>query len=432
MVTREELSNRKKYISVIGLGYVGLPIAVSFARKTKVIAFDINIKKIEQYKNNIDITGEVGNKELEQSNVFFTYNASDLKKASFHIVAVPTPVSIDNTPDLSLIESASNSLGNNLVSGSIVVFESTVYPGVTEEVCIPILEKTSGLKCGIDFFVGYSPERINPGDKINRLENIVKIVSGQNEQVCDIIAEVYELVVEVGVYKASSIKVAEAAKIVENIQRDINIAFMNELSIIFKHMNIDTLEVLKAAETKWNFIKFVPGLVGGHCIGVDPYYLTYKAQQLGYKSQIILSSRQVNDYMGCFIAQSIIKEMIRMKKHIYEIKIGILGLTFKENCSDIRNTKVIDIINELKSYGIEPQICDPYSDKKEAMNYYGINLVELNELKYLDCLVIAVSHTEFYKINIIEHLNVDGLLADIKGIYDKKEIMSMGYSYWRL
>ena len=427
-----ELLNRETSLSLIGLGYVGLPIAVSFARKVKVIGFDVNTEKINQYKNNIDPTGEVGKQELERSNVFFTNNPNDLKNAKFHIVAVPTPVKSDNSPDLSILENASKILGRNLSHGSIVVFESTVYPGVTEEVCVPILEKESGMTCGVDFFVGYSPERINPGDKVHRLENIVKIVSGQNKEVCDTIAKVYELIIEAGVYKASSIKVAEAAKVIENSQRDINIAFMNELSVIFKRMNIDTLEVLKAAGTKWNFLNFVPGLVGGHCIGVDPYYLTYRAQQLGYQPQVILSGRRINDDMGIFVSQSVVKEMIKMQKNINTIKVGILGLTFKENCPDIRNTKVIDIIDELKSYGIEPKICDPHADKDESKKYYNIELSDMSQLNNLDCLIVSVPHSDFYNIDISKYLIKDGLLADIKGIFDLETIKSSGYRYWRL
>jgi len=316
------------------------------------------------------------------------------------------------------------------MKGAVVVFESTVYPGVTEEICIPILEKESGMVCGVDFFVGYSPERINPGDKVHRLENIVKVVSGQTPAVCDAIAEVYEIVVEAGVYKASSIKVAEAAKVIENSQRDINIAFMNELSVIFKRMDIDTLEVLKAAGTKWNFLKFVPGLVGGHCIGVDPYYLTYRAQQLGYQPQVILSGRRINDSMGRFVAESAVKKMITMKKNLNTVKVGVLGLTFKEDCPDIRNTKVIDIIDELKSYGIEPSVCDPHADKAEAKEHYGLDLCDLSQLTGLDCLIVAVPHQEFYQLSVADYLLADGLLVDVKGIFASD--VSASYSYWRL
>lgn len=434
----EKIINKKEKISLIGLGYVGMPIAVAFAKKVSVIGFDLNKKKIDLYNNGIDPTEEVGNEVIKATSVDFTSNESRLKEAKFHIVAVPTPVMRDKTPDLTPIEGASRILGQNLTKGSIVVFESTVYPGVTEDICVPILEFESGLKCGIDFKVGYSPERINPGDKIHKLETIVKIVSGMDEETLNTIAKVYELVVNAGVYKAESIKVAEAAKVIENSQRDINIAFMNELSIIFNKMNIDTIAVLKAAGTKWNFLKFSPGLVGGHCIGVDPYYLTYKAEQLGYHSQIILSGRRINDNMGKYIAENVVKNLIKSSHNIKDSKIAILGFTFKEDCPDTRNSKVIDIVNELKEYDINPLIYDPYANINEA-NDYGITFSEFNDIKDLDALIIAVSHAQFLRMSIsnINKLfkttkNDKKIIIDVKGILNKNEIEHLGYRYWRL
>ncbi|MDF2593467.1 MAG: UDP-N-acetyl-D-galactosamine dehydrogenase, partial [Clostridia bacterium] len=361
----EKIVNREEILSVIGLGYVGLPIAVAFAKWANVIGFDVNKAKIDLYQKGIDPTKEVGNDEITSSTVEFTSNERELKKSKFLIVAVPTPVNADHTPDLTPVETASHIVGRNLTKDSIVVYESTVYPGVTEEICIPILEKESGLKCGLDFKVGYSPERINPGDKNYRLNSIIKVVSGMDEETLDIIAKVYELVVEAGVYRAASIKVAEAAKVIENSQRDINIAFMNELSIIFNKMGIDTMEVLSAARTKWNFLNFSPGLVGGHCIGVDPYYLTYKAEQLGYHSQIILSGRRINDDMGKYVVENLVKKIILADIPIKNVKVAILGFTFKENCQDSRNTKVINIVNEMKEYGMIPIITDPQADAEE-------------------------------------------------------------------
>ena len=354
----EKLVNGEEKLSLVGLGYVGMPIAVAFGRKINVIGYDLNEKKIELYKSGIDPTREVGDDVIKTANVDFTADETRLKEAKFHIVAVPTPVNADHSPDLTPVEGASRTVGRNLTKGSIVVFESTVYPGVTEEICVPIMEKESGLKCGVDFKVGYSPERINPGDKVHRLETIVKIVSGMDEETLDTIAKVYELVVEAGVYRAESIKVAEAAKVIENSQRDINIAFMNELSIIFNKMGIDTKSVLEAAGTKWNFLKFFPGLVGGHCIGVDPYYLTYRAEMMGYHSQIILAGRRINDDMGKYVAENVVKNLIKADIPVKTARVAILGFTFKENCPDTRNTKVIDIVNELREYGIEPVIVD--------------------------------------------------------------------------
>ena len=430
------LISGEEKLALVGLGYVGMPIAVAFAKKIKVIGYDLNEKKIELYKNGIDPTKEVGNDVIKEAKVEFTADALKLREAKFHIVAVPTPVKEDHTPDLTPVESASRILGQNLMKGSIVVFESTVYPGVTEDLCVPILERESGLKCGLDFKIGYSPERINPGDKVHRLETITKIVSGMDEETLDIIAKVYELVVDAGVYKAESIKVAEAAKVIENSQRDINIAFMNELAIIFHKMGIDTRSVLKAAGTKWNFINFLPGLVGGHCIGVDPYYLTYKAEELGYHSQIILSGRRINDDMGKYIAESLIKNMIKADITIRNARVAILGFTFKENCPDTRNTKVIDIITELKEFGIVPFVVDPVADVDEAEMLYGIVINEIKDVQSMDAVVIAVAHDQFKDMKIDQFFSTKQqkkVLLDVKGIMNKKEYDSrMDYLYWRL
>lgn len=435
----EKIINKKEKISLVGLGYVGMPIAVAFAKKVNVIGFDINKKKIELYKAGIDPTKEVGDKEIKRSTVEFTSDEEKLKEAKFHIIAVPTPINTDKTPNLTPVEGASTIVGRNLTKGSIVVYESTVYPGVTEDICIPILEKQSGLKCGVDFKVGYSPERINPGDKVHRLETIVKIVSGMDGESLDIIAKIYELVVDAGVHRAESIKVAEAAKVIENSQRDINIAFMNELSIIFNKMGIDTKVVLKAARTKWNFLNFFPGLVGGHCIGVDPYYLTYKAEQLGYHSQIILSGRRINDDMGKYVVENLIKNLIKADIPVKDAKVAILGFTFKENCPDTRNTRVIDIVNELKEYGITPIISDPKADVEEAKYEYCIEFVALEDIKDMDAVVIAVSHNEFLHLtqedlnNLFKNVpNQNKVLLDIKGILDRREYEASGYRYWRL
>ena len=433
----EKIVNKEEKISLVGLGYVGMPIAVAFARKVNVVGYDLNTAKIDLYKNGIDPTNEVGDEVIKNTTVEFTSDENKLKEAKFHIVAVPTPVNDDHTPDLSPVEGASRILGRNLTKGSIVVFESTVYPGVTEDVCVPILEKESGLKCGVDFKIGYSPERINPGDKVHRLETITKIVSGMDEETLDEIAKVYELVVEAGVHRAESIKVAEAAKVIENSQRDINIAFMNELSIIFNKMGIDTKAVLEAAGTKWNFLKFFPGLVGGHCIGVDPYYLTYKAEQLGYHSQIILSGRRINDDMGKYVAESIVKNMISADLAIRNAKVAILGFTFKENCPDTRNTKIIDIYKELGEYGITPVVVDTTADAAEAERLYGIKFGTMDDIKNMDAVVIAVAHDEFMKLTkedikgFFNPNNSVKVLADIKGILDRKEYEN-DFAYWRL
>ena len=432
----ENIIEKKEKISLVGLGYVGMPIAVAFAKKVEVIGFDLNEKKINLYKSGVDPTNEVGNDAIQATTVDFTADETRLQDARFHIVAVPTPVNDDHTPDLTPVESASEILGRNLTKGSIVVYESTVYPGVTEDVCIPILERESGLKCGVDFKIGYSPERINPGDKIHRLETITKIVSGMDEESLDVIAKVYELVVEAGVHRAESIKVAEAAKVIENSQRDINIAFMNELSIIFNKMGIDTQAVLKAAGTKWNFLPFYPGLVGGHCIGVDPYYLTYKAEMMGYHSQIILSGRRINDDMGKYIAENVVKKLIASDKAVRNAKVAIFGFTFKENCPDTRNTKIIDIVRELKEYGITPVITDPAADADEAKWLYGIDFVDMNTIKDMDAVVLAVAHDCFKKLSMEDIDNFYGeekkIMMDIKGLLDKKAFEAAGYTYWRL
>ncbi len=434
----EQIVKKEEKISLVGLGYVGMPIAVAFAKKVEVVGFDLNRSKIDLYLNGIDPTKEVGDDVIKNTTVEFTADETKLKEAKFHIVAVPTPVNDDHTPDLTPVEGASRILGRNLTKGSIVVFESTVYPGVTEDICIPILEEESGLTCGVDFKVGYSPERINPGDKVHRLETITKIVSGMDQECLDIIAKVYELVVEVGVYRAECIKVAEAAKVIENSQRDINIAFMNELSIIFNKMGIDTQAVLKAAGTKWNFLPFFPGLVGGHCIGVDPYYLTYKAEELGYHSQIILSGRRINDDMCKYVAESLVKNLIKADIPVNHAKVGILGFTFKENCPDTRNTKVIDIYKELQEYGITPIVADPAADVEEAKHLYDIDFVDMDTMKDMDAVIFAVSHNEFMDLteaDIAKMYNTarsTKVLVDIKGILNRKEYETAGYSYWRL
>ena len=435
----EKIVDRQAKIALVGLGYVGMPIAVAFAQKAEVIGFDLNSKKIALYKSGIDPTNEVGNDVIASTSVDFTDDETRLKEASFHIVAVPTPVNPDHTPDLSPVESASRTVGRNLTKGSIVVYESTVYPGVTEDICVPILEKESGLKCGVDFKVGYSPERINPGDKVHRLETIVKIVSGMDEETLDTVAKVYGLVVKAGVHRAQSIKVAEAAKVIENSQRDINIAFMNELSIIFNKMGIDTKSVLEAAGTKWNFLKFYPGLVGGHCIGVDPYYLTYKAEELGYHSQIILSGRRINDDMGKYVAENTVKNLIKADVSIKNAKVAVLGFTFKENCPDTRNTRVIDIVNELEEYGITPIIADPAADAAEAKNLYGIEFTDINEINGCDAVILAVAHNAFANLGqpdfdkmFANSDNSKRVLMDIKGLLDRAEYEKAGYIYWRL
>jgi UDP-N-acetyl-D-glucosamine/UDP-N-acetyl-D-galactosamine dehydrogenase len=435
----DKIVKREEKIAVIGLGYVGMPLAVAFAKKADVIGLDLNKKKIEQYKCGIDPTKEVGDAVIKATSVDFTDDETRIREAKFHIVAVPTPINLDKTPDLTPVESASATVGRNLTKGSIVVYESTVYPGVTEDICIPILEKESGLTCGIDFKVGYSPERINPGDKVHTLENIVKVVSGIDKDSLEEIANVYALVIEAGIHKAPTIKVAEAAKVVENSQRDINIAFMNELAMVFDRMNIDTKDVLEAMNTKWNALKFYPGLVGGHCIGVDPYYFVYEAEKLGYHSQIILSGRKINDGMGEFVSDAIIKQLILANKVVRQAKVVILGITFKENCPDIRNSKVIDIITNLKEYSINPIIVDPWANSEETKAEYGIDLAKLEEIHDADCIVFAVAHDQF-KLLSLEKMNQlfadipmnERVIIDVKSILNKEDILEQGYNYWRL
>lgn len=435
----EKLLKKEENLSLVGLGYVGMPIAVAFAKKgINVIGFDLNKKKIELYKSGIDPTNEVGNEEIKKTTIKFTADEAELRNAKFHIVAVPTPVNLDHTPDLAPVIGASEIVGRNLTRGSIVVYESTVYPGVTEDVCIPILEKQSGLKCGVDFKVGYSPERINPGDKVHRLENIRKIVSGMDEESLEEIKNVYDIVIEVGTYPVSNIKTAEAVKVVENSQRDINIAFVNELAMVFDRMGIDTNEVIDGMNTKWNALGFRPGLVGGHCIGVDPYYFTYEAERLGYHSRIILNGRMVNDQMGEFVADAAIKQMILAGKSPKDAKVVILGLTFKENCPDIRNSKVADIITRLAEYEIVPTVVDPWADKEEAKREYGVTVASLDEIKDADCVIFAVAHNEFKCLSLDEikamfrGSDSEKVLIDVKGIYDIKELKNSGMRFWRL
>jgi UDP-N-acetyl-D-galactosamine dehydrogenase len=437
MALFEEIVAKEKKMAVIGLGYVGLPIAVAFAKKVDVIGFDVSKAKIDAYKRGIDATGDVGNDVLGSSTARFTSDQNELSDVYFFIVAVPTPVQSGNVPDLKYVQSASRTVGSQLKKGSIVVFESTVYPGVTEEICVPILEAESGLICGVDFKVGYSPERINPGDKVHRLENITKIVSGMDADTLHIVASMYELIIEAGVYRAESIKVAEAAKVIENAQRDINIAFMNELSMLFNNMGISTKAVLQAASTKWNFLSFTPGLVGGHCIGIDPYYLTYKAEDTGYHSKIILAGRHINDGMGKYVAQQIIKKLVKLKENINTAKIGFLGLSYKEDSSDIRNTKVTDIIHELEEYGITTIVADPNVDRQQVFDEYGIELVEMDALKGLNVVVVAVPHRQFKQMGVsdFDKLYEDHktkLFIDIKGIFDKNEFEEHRYEYWSL
>ena len=433
------LKNEEK-LSLVGLGYVGMPIAVAFAKKgINVIGYDLNKEKIDLYKSGVDPTREVGNEVIKNTTVEFTADEKKLREAKFHIVAVPTPVNTDHTPDLTPVIGASEILGRNLTKGSIVVYESTVYPGCTEDVCIPILEKQSGLKCGVDFKVGYSPERINPGDKVHRLENIHKIVSGMDEESLEEIKNVYDIVIEVGTYPVSNIRTAEAVKVVENSQRDINIAFMNELAMVFDRMNIDTNEVVDGMNTKWNALGFRPGLVGGHCIGVDPYYFTYEAEKLGYHSQIILNGRIVNDSMGKYIADATIKEMIKVGQAPKKSKVVILGLTFKENCPDTRNSKVDDIIKRLNEYGIQPIVVDPWASERDAMREYGVELTPLHEVKDADCVIVAVAHNEFKALRLddikkLYRVSADSekVLIDVKGIYSVKDLKNSGMDYWRL
>lgn len=436
----EEIKAGREKIALVGLGYVGMPIAVAFAKKVKVVGFDLNKDKIEAYKKGVDATKEVGDEAIKNSTVEFTSDPNMLSTAKFHIVAVPTPINQDKTPDLFPVESASKILGKHLSKGSIVVYESTVYPGVTEDICVPILEKESGLKCGVDFKVGYSPERINPGDKIHRLENIKKIVSGMDAQTLEEVANVYELVIEAGVHRASSIKVAEAAKVVENSQRDINIAFINELAMAFDKMGIDTNEVIDAMNTKWNALGFRPGLVGGHCIGVDPYYFVYEAERLGYHSRIISAGRQINDDMPAFVGEQIVKQLVLAGKKVRDAKIVFFGATFKENCPDVRNSKIMEILKHLEQYEIKPLLVDSWADPNEVYRSYGYKTVSEEEAFNADALVLSVAHEE-YKNRLLKEWDSffksdlpksERVIIDIKGILNNDIVTSEGYKYWRL
>lgn len=439
MTILEKLLARKTKLALVGLGYVGMPIAVEFSKKVDVIGFDINERKIQQYREGFDPTNEVGSDAIRACSVDFTSDMARLSEASFIIVAVPTPVNQDKTPDLSPVEGASRIVGEHLTKGSIVVYESTVYPGVTEDVCVPILEEKSGLKCGVDFKVGYSPERINPGDRVHTLRTITKVVSGMDEESLSEIKKVYELVVDAGTYPVANIRTAEAVKVVENSQRDINIAFMNELAMVFDRMGIDTNDVVDGMNTKWNALGFRPGLVGGHCIGVDPYYFTYEAERLGYHSQIVLSGRKVNDGMGEFVADAAIKNMVLAGKAPKTAKVAILGMTFKEDCPDIRNSKIEDILKRLRSYGIEPVVADPWADDEDARREYGVELVPFEDLSGLDCLIVAVAHREYRALTFdqIDALFVPGpnegkVLLDVKGVLDRAAFVNAGYKMWRL
>ena len=435
----DKIINREANLAVVGLGYVGLPIAVAFADKVNTIGFDINEEKITNYKSGIDPTEEVGEEKIRATALQFTSEEKDLQKAGFIIVAVPTPVNGDETPDLNPVVGASKIVGRNLSKGSIVVFESTVYPGVTEDICIPILEKESGLRCGQDFKIGYSPERINPGDKVHRLENITKIVSGMDKETLEEIAAVYELIIEAGVYKAESIKVAEAAKLVENSQRDINIAFMNEFAMVCELMGINTKSVIDAMNTKWNALGFHPGLVGGHCIGIDPYYFIYKAKMLGYHSQIIAAGRKINNSMGSFVADAVIKSLIQADLNVRHANIYVFGITFKEDCPDIRNSRAFDVLKRLAEYGIQTKVVDPVADQKEAKHEFGIDLVGMEKVREADCLIFLVAHKQFKELQLAE---VDALynqqssnkrvIIDVKSIFEANTFKDNDYIYWNL
>lgn len=426
-------------LALVGLGYVGMPIAVEFAKHIKVIGFDINEKRVNEYKNGIDSTNEVGD-AIKETTVEFTADPTRLKEAKFIIVAVPTPINDDTTPDLRPVVGASRTIGQNLSPGSIVVFESTVYPGVTEDICVPIIEKESGLKCGVDWKIGYSPERINPGDRIHTLSNICKIISGMDEESTREIKKVYDIVIKAGTFPVSDIRTAEAVKVVENSQRDINIAFMNEIAMICDRMGIDTDEVLAGMNTKWNALGFKPGLVGGHCIGVDPYYLTNAAEKLGYHSQIILNARKVNDGMGSFVADAAIKEMIEAGMAPKKATVVILGVTFKENCPDTRNSKVVDIVNRLKEYEIEPIVSDSWADVDVAKHEYGIDLVPFRNLPKADCVIVAVGHNEFRSMSMMQLKELfkddisdaEKVFVDVKSLYRMDELKASGMRFWRL
>ncbi len=423
-------------IAVVGLGYVGLPIAVAFGKQQHVIGFDINKAKIAELQKGLDRTGEVSAADMKATDIHYTYQPSDLKAADFIIVAVPTPINEALQPDLTALRKSSELIGANLSPGSIVVFESTVYPGATEEVCQPILEQASGMKCGVDFKLGYSPERINPGDKEHRLETIIKVVSAQDDASLEIVAKTYELVVKAGIHRASSIKVAEAAKVIENTQRDLNIALMNELALIFHRLGIDTKSVLEAAGTKWNFLKFSPGLVGGHCIGVDPYYLTSKAESVGYHPQVILAGRRINNGMGKFVAEQTMKRLSELARPVKELKVAVLGLTFKENVPDLRNSRVPDIIRELREYGVQVLVHDPIAQTEEAFEEYGIHLSQWDDLKDIDGMVVAVAHRKYVDMGMQKLLKPlrsqrEGVVIDVKCLLDPAKLPKT-LKYWRL
>jgi UDP-N-acetyl-D-galactosamine dehydrogenase len=438
VVTAADILSKRKKIAIVGLGYVGLPLAVAFAGVAEVIGFDVSERKIRQLSEGHDATGEVGAAALTAASITFTRDAARLGEASFFIVTVPTPIDRFKKPDLSSVEAASRLVGRHLATGSIVVYESTVYPGVTEDICVPILEAESGLTCGRDFKVGYSPERINPGDKVHTVDKITKVVSGQDADALATVAEVYESIIIAGVHRASSIRVAEAAKVIENTQRDLNIALMNELALIFNKMGIPTLDVLEAAGTKWNFLPFRPGLVGGHCIGVDPYYLTHKAEEIGYHPHVILAGREINDDMGRYIAQMTVKKLIEAHKQVRDARILVLGLTFKENVPDIRNTRVMDIISELKDFGLEAVVHDPCADAGEAREEYGIELVRLEDVGKVDGVVLAVAHRQFEALHprklkeLCANGNGRGVVVDVKGILDGTQVAQAGLTYWAL
>ncbi|MFH1428078.1 MAG: nucleotide sugar dehydrogenase [Patescibacteria group bacterium] len=436
MISFKDLCTKKERICIVGLGYVGLPLACLFAKEYSVIGFDINKERIKNLKKGVDTTGEIKKEQLAQNKIKFSFKPEIIKQAKFIILAIPTPIDENKKPDLFFLKEASTVVGRNLVKNSVVVYESTVYPGVTEEIILPILERESGLKAGIDFNVGYSPERINPGDREHTIDKVVKIVAGQNEETLNLVDKLYSSVIKAGTYRVYSIKVAEAAKAIENTQRDLNIALVNELAIIFKKMNIDTHEVLAAAGSKWNFNMFSPGLVGGHCIGVDPYYLTYKAESLGYHPEVILAGRRINDSMGKYVAQQTIKKMARLDKATSTARIAILGFTFKENISDIRNTKVADLYYELKDFGLKPIVFDPLADNIEVKKEYGIELCQWEEIKNIDTIIIAVPHEKFLRLSIADYrnlMNADKLLiVDIKKILNGKEVADAGIEYWTL
>lgn len=435
----KDLISGKEKLALVGLGYVGMPIAVEFAKHINVIGFDINEKRISEYKNGVDSTNEVG-EAIKDTKVEFTADPTKLKEAKFIVVAVPTPVNEDNTPDLRPVEGASRTVGQNLSAGTIVVFESTVYPGVTEDICVPIIEKESGLKCGVDWKIGYSPERINPGDRVHTLTSIRKVVSGMDEESANEIKKVYDIVIKAGTFLVSNIKTAEAVKVVENSQRDINIAFMNEIAIICDKLNIDTDEVLAGMNTKWNALGFKPGLVGGHCIGVDPYYLTNISEKLGYHSQIILNGRKVNDSMGAYVADAAIKEMIEAGMAPKKATVVILGLTFKENCPDTRNSKVVDIVNRLKEYDIEPIVTDSWADADIAKHEYNIELTNWSDIPKADCVIVSVGHKEYRNMSVMdlkrlfkpELADEEKVLIDVKSLYRMDELNASGMRFWRL